>query len=136
MKRAVLLRRTAPAHCGGPGARPRNRWPRAIGTLILAALVTACAATPGKASKSDKTAEPVATGQATAPSELYPSTYRVPQSVPTLIRNATILTGTGTRLDDADVLIVDGKIQSVGSHLQSPPQSRIVDGNGHWATPR
>ena len=28
-----------------------------------------------------------------------------------------------------------GKIQSVGSHLQAPPQSRIVDGKGHWVTP-
>jgi len=28
---------------------PGKRWPQALGTLILAALVTACAATPAKA---------------------------------------------------------------------------------------
>src|SRR5882762_3484037 len=114
---------------------PGKRWPQALGTLILAALVTACAATPAKPSKSDKTVEPTASTQRAAPSELYPSTYRVPPTAPTLIRNATVLTGTGTRLDDADVLIVDGKIQSVGSHLQAPPQSRIVEGKGRWVTP-
>ena len=111
---------------------PKN-WPRALGASILAALVTACAAMPAKPDASGKTAQP-ATAAPTA-SEFYPSTYRVPQSVPTLIRNATVLTGTGTRLDEADVLIVDGKIQSVGSHLQAPPQSRIVDGTGRWVTP-
>ncbi len=144
MKRAVFVRRVAPADCvrrAPPanglesGASPRKRWPQAIGTLILAALITACAATPAKTGKSEKTGEPAATAQPGAPLELYPSTYRAPQSPPTLIRGATVLTGTGTRLDDADVLIVDGKIQSVGSHLQAPPQSRIVEGKGHWVTP-
>ena len=121
MKRAVL------------SLAPKS-WPQALGTLILAALVTACAATPAKPDASGKKAEPATTASPAA-SALYPSTYRVPQSVPTLIRNATVLTGTGTRLDDADVLIVDGKIQSVGSQLQAPPQSRIVDGKGRWVTP-
>jgi imidazolonepropionase-like amidohydrolase len=121
MKRAVL------------SLAPKS-WPQALGTLILAALVTACAAMPAKPDASGKTAQPATTASHAA-SEFYPSTYRVPQSVPTLIRNATVLTGTGTRLDDADVLIVDGKIQSVGSQLQAPPQSRIVEGKGRWVTP-
>src|SRR5882762_7761446 len=110
---------------------PGKRWPQALGTLILAALVTACAATPAKPSKSDKTVEPTASTQRAAPSELYPSTYRVPQNAPTLIRNATVLTGTGTRLDDADVLIVDGKIQAVGQNLQVPAGGRVIEGKGH-----
>src|SRR4051812_28448244 len=103
---------------------------QALGTLILTALVTACAATSAKPEKSDKTLPP-ASSQSSAPSQLYPSTYRVPQSAPTLIRNATVLTGTGTRLDNADVLIVDGKIQSVGQSLQAPAGSRTIDGKGH-----
>jgi imidazolonepropionase-like amidohydrolase len=109
--------------------------PQALGTLVLTALLTACAATSGaKTSKSDKPDQP-ARAQPSANSDLYPSTYRVPQSTPTLIRNATVLTGTGTRLDNADVLIVDGKIQAVGQNLQAQPQSRVIDGNGHWVTP-
>ena len=105
-----------------------------LGTLILAALLTACAATSAKPSKTDKPDQPVF-AQSSPPSNLYPSTYSVPQSAPTLIRNATVLTGTGTRLDNADVLIVEGKIQAVGQNLQAPPQSRIIDGKGHWVTP-
>jgi len=105
-----------------------------LGTLILAALLTACAATSAKTTKTDKPDQP-ALAQSSPPSELYPSTYRVPQSAPTLIRNATVLTGTGTRLDNADILIVEGRIQAVGQNLQAPPQSRIIDGKGHWVTP-
>src|SRR3569833_3343128 len=108
--------------------------PQALGNFILTALVAACAATSGKTTKAD---EPVqaATAQPSAPSDLYPSTYRVPQGAPTLIRNATVLTGTGTRMDDADVLIVDGKIQSVGQNLQAPAGGKVIDGKGHWVTP-
>ena len=108
--------------------------PVSLGTLFLTTLMAACAATSGKAGKSDKPAPPSAS-QSAAPSELYPSTYRVPQSAPTLIRNATVLTGTGTRLDNADVLIVDGKIQAVGQNLQAPAGGRVIEGKGHWVTP-
>ena len=107
---------------------------QALGTLILAALVTACAATTAKPDKSDKAVQSAASKSATS-TEFYPSTYRAPQSSPTLIRNATVLTGTGTRLDNADVLIVDGKIQSVGQNLQAPAGGRVIDGKGHWVTP-
>jgi imidazolonepropionase-like amidohydrolase len=110
---------------------------QALGTLVLTALLTACAATGtsgAKTSKTDKPDQP-ALAQPSAPSDLYPSTYRIPQSAPTLIRDATVLTGTGTRLDNTDVLIVDGKIQAVGQNLQAPPQSRVIDGKGHWVTP-
>src|SRR5689334_17471347 len=97
-------------------------WPQALGVLAASAILTACAATPAKPGDSGtKTAtapSPAATTSSTAnTTDLYPSTYTVPASTPTLIRHATVLTGTGTRLDDADVLIVDGKIQSVGTNL-------------------
>jgi imidazolonepropionase-like amidohydrolase len=106
--------------------------------LIAAALLTACAATPGKPDNAAKGA-PVAVSAAPAPVkpgyDAYPSTYKVPAEPPTLIRHATVLTGTGTRLEDTDVLIVDGKIQAVGSNLQAPAQARDIDGKGHWVTP-
>jgi imidazolonepropionase-like amidohydrolase len=108
----------------------------ALGILILTALVTACAATSGqKKTQPDEPVQAAAVAPLPAATELYPSTYRVPQSPPTLIRNATVLTGTGARMDDADVLIVDGKIQSVGQNLQAPPEARVIDGKGHWVTP-
>lgn len=65
----------------------------------------------------------------------YPSTYRPIASPPVLIRGATVLTGTGTRLDDADVLMRDGKIVAVGRGLDAPADAVRVDGRGKWVTP-
>jgi imidazolonepropionase-like amidohydrolase len=137
--------RFRPAHSG---ALLQESAPQAMGTswrgamtkilcLITAAALTACAASPGRSAEASKPVEPapVPATSAKSAAEAYPSTYQVPASPATLIRHATVLTGTGTRLDDADVLIVNGKIQAVGSNLQAPAQSRIIDGNGRWVTP-
>ncbi|SEK70526.1 Imidazolonepropionase [Colwellia chukchiensis] len=64
----------------------------------------------------------------------YPSTYKVLPSQTTLIKNATVLTGTGTRLDNADVLMVDGKINKVGQNL-AVEGAVEVDAKGKWLTP-
>jgi len=66
--------------------------------------------------------------------EPYPSTYSPLPSGPTLINNATILTGTGERLDDASLLISDGKITFVGEG-EVPEGATIIDANGRWVTP-
>src|SRR5690242_15294877 len=99
-------------------------WPQAVGVLA-SAILTACATTSGKPADSAQVVPPAPTSSGKS-TELYPSTYTVPATPPTLIRHATVLTGTGTRLDEADVLVVNGKIQSVGSNLQAPPQARII----------
>ena len=52
-----------------------------------------------------------------------------------LIQGATVLTGTGERLDGADVLIADGRIQAVGKGLTAPADARLVDAHGKWVTP-
>ena len=101
---------------------------RKLCCLVLAAIVTGCASQAGKSSTTGGVTTPA--GQA-----LYPSTYKVPASSPTLIRHATVLTGTGTRLDGADVLLVDGKVQAVGANLQAPANARVVEGDGLWVTP-
>lgn len=64
----------------------------------------------------------------------YPSTYQVMPKQNTLIKNATVLTGTGERLNNADVLLVDGKIKQVGQNL-SADGAKVVDANGKWVTP-
>jgi imidazolonepropionase-like amidohydrolase len=64
----------------------------------------------------------------------YPSTYKVLPLETTLIKNATVLTGTGTRLDNADVLMVDGKISQIGKNLVAEGAVE-VDANGKWITP-
>jgi len=64
----------------------------------------------------------------------YPSTYKVLPLQTTLIKNATVLTGTGTRMDNADVLMVDGKINKIGKNLIADGAVEI-DANGKWITP-
>ncbi|HVQ34118.1 MAG TPA: amidohydrolase, partial [Lysobacter sp.] len=65
----------------------------------------------------------------------YKSTYQRVASPPVLISGATVLTGTGTRLDGADVLMQDGRIVAVGTGLQVPADAIRVDGTGKWVTP-
>ena len=66
--------------------------------------------------------------------EPYPSTYSPLPSETTLITNATILTGTGVRMDDASLLISDGKIVFVGQG-EVPAGANTIDAGGRWVTP-
>ncbi|MDP9089149.1 MAG: amidohydrolase [Pseudomonadota bacterium] len=68
-------------------------------------------------------------------SEPFPTTYQVTAAAPTLIQGATVLTGTGERLDGADVLIANGRVQAVGKALTAPPEARVIDARGKWVTP-
>src|SRR5271169_4727250 len=95
---------------------------------MLAAVLGGCAAQVDKPA----THPPAVAGPAAA---AYPSTYHAPAGAPTLIRNATVLTGTGARLDQADVLIVAGRISAVGSNLTPPANATLIDGTGRWVTP-
>src|SRR5690606_25898370 len=65
----------------------------------------------------------------------YPSTYQPRSGEAVLIHNGTVLTGTGERLDDADVLLRDGKVVEVGRSLQAGAEVRRVDARGRWVTP-
>ncbi|MEJ2299554.1 MAG: hypothetical protein P8X94_13860, partial [Woeseiaceae bacterium] len=64
----------------------------------------------------------------------FESRYEPLPSDTTLIKGATILTGTGERLDGADVLIRDGKIAEVGTDLPAD-DAVVVDASGKWVTP-
>jgi imidazolonepropionase-like amidohydrolase len=66
--------------------------------------------------------------------EAYPSTYSPLPSTATLITNATILTGTGERLEDTSLLISDGKIAFVGNG-DVPEGVTTIDASGRWVTP-
>lgn len=65
----------------------------------------------------------------------YPSTYEPIAAPAVLIQGATVLTGTGERLDGADVLMVDGRIHAVGQGLAAPTSATRIDGRGKWVTP-
>ncbi|GAA6170763.1 amidohydrolase [Colwellia sp. KU-HH00111] len=64
----------------------------------------------------------------------FPSTYQALPQQNTLFTNATVLTGTGERIDDADVLIIDGKIEQVGADITATGVE-IIDAQGKWITP-
>src|SRR5689334_21883724 len=57
----------------------------------------------------------------------------VPQE--TLIRNATVLTITRGTLQNADVLLRNGKIAGVGKNLNASPNARVIDGTGKYVMP-
>ena len=101
--------------------------------LIAALAATALLpALPVHAADAPASKKPLASRFAQDP---YASTYRAIVSPPVLIQGATVLTGTGTRLDGADVLMRDGKIVAVGANLDVPVDALRVDGRGRWVTP-
>lgn len=66
----------------------------------------------------------------------FPSTYEAPEVGPTLITNATVLTGDGQRLDAASVYFADGKIVAVSSDVpEIAANTRVIDAQGRWVTP-
>ena len=66
--------------------------------------------------------------------EPYESTYQPRPTESILIRDATVLTGTGDRLDDTDVHLSGGLVMAVGEGL-AIDGARVVDAGGRWLTP-
>lgn len=64
----------------------------------------------------------------------FESRYQPMASETTLLTGATILTGTGERLDGADILMADGRIVAVGQGL-SAEGATVIDASGRWITP-
>ncbi|HEX2493519.1 MAG TPA: hypothetical protein VHK24_07060, partial [Steroidobacter sp.] len=89
--------------------------------------LVACAAAPP--------AQDAAPAKPAPPPVAYPSTYKPPNSPVTLIRGATILTGAGTRIENGDVLIANGRIEAVGTNLTAPAGARVIDAQNRWVTP-
>ena len=66
----------------------------------------------------------------------FPSTYQAPSHAPTLITNATVLTGTGQKLESASLYFVDGRIVAVGEQPTTLSEdTRVIDVDGAWVTP-
>jgi imidazolonepropionase-like amidohydrolase len=81
-------------------------------------------------------ARPPGAGGVSAPNaDPFPSTYRPFPSRVTLIRNATVMTAAGPTIQNASVLIRDGKIAAVGANLAAPSDAVVVDGSGKFVTP-
>jgi imidazolonepropionase-like amidohydrolase len=64
----------------------------------------------------------------------FDSRYKALAGETTLLTGATVLTGTGERLDEADVLFSEGRIVAVGTDLTADG-AVVVDASGMWITP-
>ena len=64
----------------------------------------------------------------------YSSRYEALPSEATILQGATVLTGTGERIDNADVVMDGGKIVAVGPDLDAGSMT-VVDASGMWITP-
>jgi len=69
-----------------------------------------------------------------ANSEPWQSTYVPAASTPTLIRGGTVLDGEGGRIENADVLLRDGKVVAIGAGLDAG-DAQVIDAKGRWVTP-
>ncbi|HEY8310538.1 MAG TPA: amidohydrolase [Gemmatimonadaceae bacterium] len=65
----------------------------------------------------------------------FPSTYVPFASRTTLIRNATIMTAAGPTMQNASILLRDGKIVAVGTSVTAPADAVVIDGTGKYVTP-
>ncbi len=77
------------------------------------------------------------TAGAPAGSPPFPSTYQPLPSGPILIINATLLTGTGKRLENASLLLRDGKVAEIseGRSIKTNAELTTLDAKGKWVTP-
>ena len=105
-----------------------NRWNRRFSATCGALAVAMLAACGGEESKSSDGPDFARQGD-------FPSTYKADEAAPVLIRGATVLTGTGEKLLNADVLLKDGKIAEIGEKLKAPKKGLVVEGAGKWVTP-
>ncbi len=65
----------------------------------------------------------------------FPSSYAPYPSEPVAITGATVLTGTGARLENATVVIQQGRIAAVGADIAVPEGIATIDATGKWVTP-
>ena len=138
-----------PAVCGREGVSlmllNRLRGPSlAVLTCALGALsLSACATTGDAAPKTetalasssrDRTLAPGLDGWANT--DPYPSTYRgLPRENQALV-GATVLTGTGQKIEGGVVIVTDGRIAAVGgADTPVPAGHKVIDARGRYVTP-
>ena len=92
--------------------------------------------TPATQARTDTTRPAPGAGAVSLPNaDPFPSTYAVPGSRPTLIRDVTILTAAGPTIRNGSVLLRDGKIAAVGTTVSAPADAEVIDGRNKYLTP-
>lgn len=92
--------------------------------LLSAAILAACTAATEDSSESSEFVLPVA----------FPSTYEPLPSETVLIKNASIIDGTGEASDANSILMLDGKISQIGVDLEAEAD-QVIDAGGRFVTP-
>ena len=82
-----------------------------------------------------ETPAPVAADTAVASGEAFASTYQRKSFQPVVIRNATIMTATGSEIPGASIAFEHGLITGIGSDVTVPSGAMVVDGTGKFVTP-
>src|SRR5205809_3643561 len=90
---------------------------------------------PAKSSETPASTPPGPGGVSLPNADPFPSTYKTLPRRTTLIRNATIMTATGTTIHNGSVLLRDGKIAAVGESVDAPAGALVIDGTGKYLTP-
>jgi len=107
------------------------------------ALLSACATAPSSTGSDQSASQASPAKEAPAYAGLdpaadrdpFPSTYKPLPSTAVALVGATILTGTGERIDGGTVILENGKIAAIGKGLTPPAGARIVDAHGKYVTP-
>jgi imidazolonepropionase-like amidohydrolase len=107
--------------------------------FLTLALVAAMGCASGPAQQTTPATSPqreAAPGAMSAPNaDPFPSTYQARPGRATLIRNATIITAAGPRIEGGSILLRDGRIERVGRNIEAPADALVVDGTGKFVTP-
>ncbi|MDN5864345.1 MAG: amidohydrolase [Gammaproteobacteria bacterium] len=106
-------------------------FPLLMATALLA--LAGCANTQETAPESRPASAPPAPAE--FPPDPFPSTYEPLPAQPTLIEHATIFTGTGEKIEDGSILLVDRKIAAIGHDLDVPEGAVVIDAGGKFVTP-
>ncbi len=111
-----------------------RKWTWAALAVVL---LGACARQGGDGAAGADQAATADSDAVRPPTDPYPSIYEAYPSQTVLISGATVLTGTGERIDEGAVLLEDGKIAAVGAGdaIQAPEGATVIDGAGKWVTP-
>ncbi|MEQ8405391.1 MAG: amidohydrolase [Oceanicaulis sp.] len=109
--------------------------PASIAALSVVALA-GCADTNGQSADTDAPdTAPGDTEVVRYDQNPFPSTYEPFESGVTLITGATVFDGVGGELENADVLVRDGRIADIGQGLEAPEGAEVIDAAGRYITP-